>query len=67
VEGRSRLKNGLIMCPTRNNRIVNLTGPENLFDQLVPVQITGATPNSLLGEILWDRASVNSELEGDMA
>ena len=67
VEGRSRLKNGQIMGRTRNNRIVNLTGPENLLDQLVPVQITGATANSLLGEILWDRASVNSELEGDMA
>ncbi len=67
VEGRSRLKNGQIMGRTRNNRIVNVTGPENLLDQLVPVQITGATANSLLGEILWDRASVNSELEGDMA
>jgi len=67
VEGPSRLKNGQIMGRTRNNRIVNLTGPENLLDQLVPVQITGATANSLLGEILWDRASVNSELEGDMA
>jgi len=67
VEGPSRLKNGQIMGRTRNNRIVNLTGPENLLDQLVPVQITGATANSLLGEILWDRASLNSELEGDMA
>ena len=67
VEGRSRLKNGQIMGRTRNNRIVNVTGPENLLDQLVPVQITGATANSLLGEILWDRASLNSELEGDMA
>jgi tRNA-2-methylthio-N6-dimethylallyladenosine synthase len=67
VEGPSRLKNGQIMGRTPNNRIVNVTGSENLLDQLVPVQITGATANSLLGEILWDRASVNSELEGDMA
>ena len=67
VEGRSRLKNGQIMGRTPNNRHVNVTGSENLLDQLVPVQITGATANSLLGEILWDRASVNSELEGDMA
>jgi tRNA-2-methylthio-N6-dimethylallyladenosine synthase len=67
VEAPSKLKNGQIMGRTRNNRIVNVTGPENLLDQLIPIQITGATANSLLGEILWDRASLNSELEGDMA
>jgi hypothetical protein len=38
-----------------------------MVDQLVPVRITGATANSLLGEVLWDKCNFNSQLEGDMA
>ena len=67
VDGPSKLRNGQIMGRTRNNRIVNVAGPESLIDQLVPVKITSATANSLLGEILCDRSELNSQLEGDMA
>jgi tRNA-2-methylthio-N6-dimethylallyladenosine synthase len=51
VDGRSKLRNGQIMGRTRSNRIVNLMGPETLIGKLVPVRITGATANSLLGRI----------------
>jgi tRNA-2-methylthio-N6-dimethylallyladenosine synthase len=67
VDGSSKLKNGQIMGRTRNNRIVNLTSSENVMGQLLPVRITGATANSLLGEVLWDKCSANSQLEGDLA
>jgi tRNA-2-methylthio-N6-dimethylallyladenosine synthase len=67
VDGSSKLKNGQIMGRTRNNRIVNVTGSENVMGQLLPVRITGATANSLLGEVLWDKCSANSQLEGDLA
>lgn len=67
VDGPSKLKTGQVRGRTRNNRIVNIMGPESLVDQLVPVRITGATANSLLGEVLWDKCNSNSQLEGDMA
>jgi tRNA-2-methylthio-N6-dimethylallyladenosine synthase len=67
VDGPSKLKNNQIMGRTRNNRIVNVTGPETLIDRLVPVKITSATANSLIGEVLWDKSDLNSQLEGDMA
>ena len=67
VDGSSKLKNGQIMGRTRNNRIVNVTSSENVVGQLLPIRITGATANSLLGEVLWDKCSVNSQLEGDLA
>jgi tRNA-2-methylthio-N6-dimethylallyladenosine synthase len=67
VDGSSKLKNGQIMGRTRNNRIVNVTSSENGMGQLLPVRITGATANSLLGEVLWDKCSANSQLEGDLA
>ncbi len=67
VDGSSKLKNGQIMGRTRNNRIVNVTSSENVMGQLLPVRITGATANSLLGEVLWDKCSANSQLEGDLA
>ncbi len=65
VEGRSRLHNGQIMGRTRNNRIVNVVGPESLVGALVPVRVVGATANSLLGELLT--AASDSQLEGDLA
>ena len=67
VDGSSKLKNGQIMGRTRNNRIVNVTGSENVVGKLLPIRITGATANSLLGEVLWDKCSANSQLEGDLA
>ena len=67
VDGSSKLKNGQIMGRTRNNRIVNVTSSGNVVGQLLPIRITGATANSLLGEVLWDKCSVNSQLEGDLA
>lgn len=67
VDGSSKLKNGQIMGRTRNNRIVNVTSSENVAGQLLPIRITGASANSLLGEVLWDKCSANSQLEGDLA
>ena len=61
VDGPSRLKNGQLMGRTRGNRIVNVAGPESLAERLVPVQITGATANSLIGEVLTDKADRNSQ------
>ena len=51
IEGASKLKNGQIMGRTRSNRIVNVMGAETLIGELVPVRITGATANSLLGQM----------------
>lgn len=67
VDGTSKLKKGQVTGRTRDNRIVNLAGPEHLIGRLLPVRVTGATANSLLGEVLWDKFVVNSQLEGDMA
>ncbi len=63
VEGPSKLKNGQIMGRTRSNRIVNVVAPDSLVGQLVAVRISGATANSLLGEILSDKSEMNSQLE----
>jgi tRNA-2-methylthio-N6-dimethylallyladenosine synthase len=52
VEGSSRLKNGQIMGRTRGNRIVNTAGDEQLVGTFQFVRISGATANSLIGEIL---------------
>ena len=67
VDGRSKLKNGQIMGRTRANRIVNVAGPEALVGAVVPVRITGATANSLLGELLTVERVSYSQSEGEMA
>jgi tRNA-2-methylthio-N6-dimethylallyladenosine synthase len=67
VDGPSKLKNGQIMGRTRSNRIVNINGSESWVGQLVPVRVTGATANSLLGEILCGKPVLESQLEGDRA
>lgn len=68
VEGPSKLKNGQLMGRTRNNRIVNVMAPGNLVGQLVSVRITGATANSLLGEVLLDdKVDQNHPLEEGLA
>ena len=67
VDGRSKLKNGQIMGRTRMNRIVNVAGPETLVGQFVPVRITGASANSLLGELLPESHVFSSQAQGEMA
>jgi len=67
VEGNSRLKNGQIMGRTRGNRIVNVRGPETLVGTFQDVRITGATANSLVGEILEHRTSAEIHGEGEIA
>jgi tRNA-2-methylthio-N6-dimethylallyladenosine synthase len=67
VDGPSKLKNGQIMGRTRSNRIVNVVAPDTLVGQLIDVRITGATANSLLGEILSTESKRNSQLEEGMA
>lgn len=52
IEGPSKLGRGQVMGRTRTNRIVNALGPESLVGEMVPVRITGASANSLGGEIL---------------
>ncbi len=59
VEGPARLGNGQMMGRTRDNRIVKVAGPESLTGRLVPVKITGATANSLIGEIVSCEADSN--------
>jgi tRNA-2-methylthio-N6-dimethylallyladenosine synthase len=51
VESTSRLKNGQVMGRTRDNRIVNVKGGEDLVGTFQNVRISGATANSLIGEI----------------
>ena len=52
VEGPSKLRQGQIMGRTRTNRIVNATGPDSLIGGIVPVHVSGASANSLVGELL---------------
>src|SRR5262244_2967012 len=67
IDGKSRLKNGQMMGRTRANRIVNLTGEETLVGSLLPVRITGATANSLIGEELTSEHVSDFRSEGEMA
>jgi tRNA-2-methylthio-N6-dimethylallyladenosine synthase len=67
LDGQSKLKNGQMMGRTRGNRIVNVRCPAKLLGRLIPVRITGATANSLMGEPLLDKFDLKSQLEGDMA
>jgi len=52
IDGPSKLGQGQIMGRTRSNRIVNAMGPESLAGAITRVRITGATANSLLGELI---------------
>ena len=67
VDGRSKLRDEQVMGRTRTNRIVNVAGPETLVGKFVPVQITGATANSLLGELLLEGHVSSSQAQGEMA
>jgi tRNA-2-methylthio-N6-dimethylallyladenosine synthase len=67
VDGKSRLKNGQVMGRTRTNRIVNLSGEETLVGSLIPVQIIGATANSLIGEMLKAEPLADFRSQGETA
>jgi tRNA-2-methylthio-N6-dimethylallyladenosine synthase len=67
VDGPSKLREDQMMGRTRSNRIVNASGPDGLVGRLVPVRITGATANSLIGELLWDKRISSSQLRGETA
>lgn len=66
VDGKSKLGEQ-VMGRTRTNRIVNVAGPETLVGKFVPVRITGATANSLLGELLLEGHVSSSQAQGEMA
>lgn len=67
IEGNSKLKGGQRMGRTRTNRIVNVTGSGVAIGSTILVQITGATANSLIGEVLTPAHFCNSQIEGEMA
>jgi tRNA-2-methylthio-N6-dimethylallyladenosine synthase len=66
VDGESKLKNGQVMGRTRANRIVNLAADVRI-GSVIPVQITAATANSLIGQLLTAAPVLNSQIEGEMA
>ncbi len=53
VEGESKLGEGQLFGRSTWNRIVNFSGPAELAGSLVPVSITRAYRNSLLGELVF--------------
>jgi tRNA-2-methylthio-N6-dimethylallyladenosine synthase len=67
VEGNSRLKNGQVMGRTRTNRIVNAKGAASLIGTFQPVRISGATANSLIGELFTSAARADIFAEGETA
>jgi tRNA-2-methylthio-N6-dimethylallyladenosine synthase len=67
IEGNSKLKTGQVMGRTRTNRIVNVMGADVLIGSTIPVRITGAAANSLIGELLTPARFCNSQIEGEMA
>jgi tRNA-2-methylthio-N6-dimethylallyladenosine synthase len=67
IEGESKLKNGQMMGRSRANRIVNVGGADGLIGSVIPVQITGATANSLIGELVMAAPVLSSQIEGEMA
>lgn len=53
IEGPSKLRRGQIMGRTRTNKVVNSAGgAEGLIGAMVQVRVTGASANSLLGELI---------------
>jgi tRNA-2-methylthio-N6-dimethylallyladenosine synthase len=67
IEGESKLKNGQMMGRTRTNQIVNVVGANVFIGSVIPVLITGATANSLIGELVTVAPVFNSQIEGEMA
>jgi tRNA-2-methylthio-N6-dimethylallyladenosine synthase len=67
VDGRSKLKHEQIMGRTRDNRIVNVTASEPHLGSLLRVRIVGATPTSLIGDLLTAGHVSEFQSEGEMA
>jgi tRNA-2-methylthio-N6-dimethylallyladenosine synthase len=67
IDGPAKLKIGQIMGRTRTNRIVNASAAESWTGKLASVRITGATANSLIGELLWGKPIASSQSEGEKA
>ena len=55
------------MGRTRGNRIVNAMGAEELLGTFQTARITGATANSLIGEILTGEFQADIYAEGKTA
>ena len=55
IEGESKLGKGQVMGRTRTNKIVNLMGLKDLIGKTIPVAITGASANSLMGDTVEAR------------
>jgi len=67
VDGKSKLRHEQIMGRTRDNRIVNVTASETHIGSLLRVRIVGATPTSLIGDILTAGHVSEFQSEGEMA
>jgi tRNA-2-methylthio-N6-dimethylallyladenosine synthase len=51
VESRARREGGDLAARCSNHRMVNVTGPDDLVGQIVPVRITGIHRHTLRGEL----------------
>lgn len=51
LEGESKLSKDRMMGRTRTNKVVNFKAPKSLLGQTLDVRITGASANSLIGEL----------------
>ncbi|MBW2617992.1 MAG: TRAM domain-containing protein, partial [Deltaproteobacteria bacterium] len=60
VEGPAK-RGDLLTGRTSANKVVNLPGPADLVGRLIPVQITAAGTNSLLGRPSEDKMRVYSQ------
>ncbi len=63
VEGPSKLGKGQLMGRTRTNKVVNISGPARLVGEMAQVRITGASANSLLGELIVRGNGVSATIE----
>lgn len=63
VEGPSKLRQDQITGRTRTNKIVNVVGPRRLSGSLSRVRLTGASANSLLGDLLTTETGAATTLE----
>jgi tRNA-2-methylthio-N6-dimethylallyladenosine synthase len=51
LEGESKLNTDQMMGRTRTNKVVNVEAPRGLVGKTLEVRITGASANSLIGEL----------------
>jgi tRNA-2-methylthio-N6-dimethylallyladenosine synthase len=51
LEGESKLNTDQMMGRTRTNKVVNVEAPKGLVGKTLEVRITGASANSLIGEL----------------